>query len=95
MKFKSFNESLNESTKDLSLNIKIENIDEATRKDILKLLSFMEWTGTVGASRLVKVYCDGDGHFRPKITVEGEELNNYTPPDNVKDGGDYNLDLGS
>ena len=31
----------------------------------------MQWTGAVGASREFKAFFDGDGHFRPKIKVEG------------------------
>lgn len=33
----------------------------------LAMLKYMQFLGSVGASRKVAMYCDGDGSFRPKF----------------------------
>ena len=58
----------------VTLNVKIENVDKSTAEDFLKMFAFMQWTGMVGAGRSFEAYFDGDGHFRPKIKVEGHNL---------------------
>jgi len=62
---------LNEGESDVTLNVTISNIDQSTAKDFLKMFAYMEWTGAVGTSRSMEAFFDGDGHFRPKITVDG------------------------
>ena len=69
---KLFENFLNEADDDkVTLNVTISNIDQETADDFLKMFAFMQWTGIVGAGRSFKAYFDGDGHFRPKIKVEG------------------------
>ena len=34
----------------------------------------MEYCGNVGTARTFRGFVDGDGHFRPKINVEGHDL---------------------
>ena len=63
---------LNEVEDDkVTLNVTISNIDQSTADDFLKMFCFMEYCGSVGTSRTFRGFLDGDGHFRPKIKVEG------------------------
>lgn len=58
----------------VTLNVTISNIDQETADDFLKMFAFMEYCGNVGTARTMKGFFDGDGHFRPKIKVEGVDL---------------------
>lgn len=87
-------EGLNEDNSDnVTLNVKISNIDPSTAQDFLKMFSFMEWTGNVGASRGFKAFFDGDGHFRPKIKVEGHDLKDADWGSDYDDEKDDHLEL--
>jgi hypothetical protein len=58
----------------------------------LSMLNYMEVLGSVGSSRKVTLYCDGDGDFRPKFKFDLENLNFVEP---VKDDdGDHVYDAG-
>lgn len=61
-------------------------------KKFLQMLDCMRWTGSVGASRTVAFYADGDGDFRPfDFKLNGKEIKskvnwskfdkNWTPKD--------------
>lgn len=106
------NESLNEKAKQdlkeedifeidnngkITLKVEIKNIDKSTAKDFLKMFKFMEWCGNVGAGRSLKAYFDGDGHFRPKIKVEGINLKDIEFINNEDDweGDEINLGFGA
>ncbi len=66
---------LNESgDEQVTLNVTISNIDQETANDFLKMFAFMEYCGAVGTARTMKAFFDGDGHFRPKIKVEGVDF---------------------
>lgn len=58
----------------VTLNVTISNIDQETADDFLKMFAFMEYCGNVGTARTMRGFFDGDGHFRPKIRVEGVDL---------------------
>ena len=58
----------------VTLNVTISNIDKETAQDFLKMFAFMEYCGSVGTARTFRGFVDGDGHFRPKINVEGHDL---------------------
>lgn len=80
----------------VELNVKISNLDQSTAQDFLKMFAFMQWTGAVGASRGFKAFFDGDGHFRPKIEVEGHELKEVDlSKDWDQDGDELELDFGA
>jgi hypothetical protein len=78
----------------VTLNVTISNIDQETANDFLKMFAFMEWCGAVGSGRSFKAYFDGDGHFRPKITVEGIDLKDVDLTGDYDDEKDDTLDLG-
>ena len=72
---KVFEDFLNEANDDkVTLNVTISNIDQETAQDFLKMFAFMEYCGNVGTARTMRGFFDGDGHFRPKIKVEGVNL---------------------
>ena len=72
---KLFEEFLKEAEDEMvTLNVTISNIDRSTADDFLKMFAFMEYCGAVGTSRTMRGFLDGDGHFRPKINVEGIDL---------------------
>ena len=72
---KEFESFVNEAEDDMvTLNVTISNIDQETADDFLKMFAFMEYCGVVGTSRTMKAFFDGDGHFRPKISVEGVDF---------------------
>jgi hypothetical protein len=76
MEIKNFKSFLNEGEDPdkVTLNVKITNLDKSTAEDFLKMFAFMEYCGAVGTSRTMRAFFDGDGHFRPKIEVEGTDL---------------------
>lgn len=72
---KLFENFLTEAEDDMvTLNVTISNIDKSTADDFLKMFAFMEYCGAVGTARTMRGFLDGDGHFRPKIKVEGIDL---------------------
>ena len=91
---KLFEQHINEAEGDgVTLNVTISNIDQETAEDFLKMFAFMEWTGVVGASRSFKAFFDGDGHFRPRIKVEGHDLKNVDLSKEYNDDKDDTLEL--
>jgi len=46
-------------------------IPERWLPDFVAMLKAMEYCGSVGASRWVCLYSDGDGDFRPKFNISG------------------------
>ena len=78
----------------VTLNVTISNIDQETADDFLKMFAFMEWCGAVGSGRSFKAYFDGDGHFRPKIKVEGIDLKDVDLTGDYDDEKNDTLDLG-
>jgi hypothetical protein len=72
---KIFEDFLNEAEDGMvTLNVTISNIDRETADDFLKMFAFMEYCGNVGTARTMRAFFDGDGHFRPKIKVEGVDF---------------------
>ncbi len=90
---KVFEDFLTEADGDtVTLNVTISNIDQEIAQDFLKMFAFMEFCGQVGTSRTMRAFFDGDGHFRPKIKVEGVDFKDVDfaqLPD-----GEIDLDLG-
>ena len=51
--------------------VEIDNITEAQRIALEDLLATWVRLGSLGASRWTSFFADGDGNFRPKITMDG------------------------
>lgn len=56
-----------------TLNVMIENVTESQEIALNDLFATWRELGSVGASRWTAFYADGDGDFRPKITINGEK----------------------
>lgn len=50
----------------------------------MSMLKYMQYLGSAGSSRMVALYADGDGDFRPKFTTDIEWCE--VKPVNDKDG---------
>lgn len=61
-----------------AIDIRIENITEAQAIAIESLLATWQSLGGLGASRWTAFYADGDGNFRPRITVDGRKAEHTT-----------------
>jgi hypothetical protein len=55
------------------MKIEIENLTEAQQIALEDLLATWVQLGRIGSSRWTNFYADGDGNFKPKITVDGHE----------------------
>jgi len=60
----------------LTTTIVIENLTESQLIAIKEFLCQWQFLGGIGSSRWTAFYADGDGNFRPKITIDGK------PPEN-------------
>ena len=56
-----------------TLNVVIENVTEAQEIALNDLFATWHMLGNIGSSRWTAFFADGDGDFRPKITVNGEK----------------------
>ena len=55
------------------MKIEIKNLTTAQEVALEDMLSVWEYLGSIGSSRWTAFYADGDGNFRPKITVNGKK----------------------
>ena len=60
-----------------TLTIEINNLTEAQAIAIEDMMSTWVSLGNMGSSRWTKFYADGDGNFRPKITVNGRKAKHF------------------
>lgn len=56
----------------MKIIIEIDNIQLAHAKAIEHMLALWQRLGSWGSSRWVSFFADGDGNFRPHITVNGK-----------------------
>lgn len=59
--------------KNISMIIEITNLTIAQKMAIEDMLSYWILLGSVGSSRWTSFFADGDGNFKPKITVNGND----------------------
>ena len=71
---KNFEEFLNESKDEErhELNVKFSNLKDHQLLELQKLLTVMQYSGNVGASRDFKIGLDGDGGFRMTVEMDKE-----------------------
>src|SRR5579863_7579919 len=68
-----------------TLTVVIENVTEAQEIALNDLFATWQMLGNLGSSRWTAFFADGDGDFRPRITVNGEKakftdlINRETP----------------
>jgi hypothetical protein len=87
------------SEKTESIHIIIRNLTKPQALAIEEMLAWWQRLGSWGSSRNVTFFADGDGNFRPQITVDGRKPEfkgselcgekTFRP----KDGGDINIDF--
>ena len=63
------------------MEIKIDNLTEAQEIAIEHMLYMFQYLGGVGSSRTIKFFADGDGNFRPKITIDGNKPKKFVVPE--------------
>ena len=56
-----------------TLTVVIENVTESQEIALNDLFATWQMLGNLGGSRWTAFFADGDGDFRPKITVNGEK----------------------
>jgi len=50
--------------------ITLDNVLPADAIALKKMFEYMQYLGAVGSSRMCSFYADGDGSFRPKVTID-------------------------
>ncbi len=55
------------------LVITLDNVKQSDAIALLKMFKYMQYLGSVGASRMCSFYADGDGDFHPKVSFEYPE----------------------
>lgn len=55
-----------------TLEIKLENLTDAQAIAVEEMLAVWQSLSSIGSSRYVAFFADGDGNFHPKISVNGE-----------------------
>jgi len=75
--------------KEFTIKVKME---ERWVPYFCSMLKYMEHLGSVGGSRTVGIYADGDGDFRPDFDFENIEYEDVDPV--IDDYGDRVYDAG-
>jgi hypothetical protein len=77
------------------MEIKIENLTKAQEIAIENLLANWQFMGKAGVSRWTCFYADGDGNFRPKITIDGKspEISKIVNDEDFWQGNEYRIDF--
>ena len=57
----------------VTAHIRIDNLTQPQLKAIHALMHQWQSLGNLGASRWTAFFADGDGNFRPRITVNGKQ----------------------
>lgn len=87
----------------VKLTVEIENIDKAQAIALEDMFRTWVALGSMGGSRWTAFFADGDGNFRPKIKVNGQDAQ-YAPDDVIDDnfrknyiwdGDEYRIDFDS
>lgn len=55
------------------LVVTFDNVNQADALALKKMFEYMQHLGSVGSSRNCTFFADGDGSFRPKVTVDYPE----------------------
>lgn len=55
----------------MKLTVEIDNLTDAQAEALQEMFSMWMRLGGLGSSRYVAFYADGDGNFRPHVTVNG------------------------
>ena len=73
MELTNFDKFLNEEVeKNKEMTITVKNLAEHQYKAFVELLYAIDVLGSIGSSREVKAFVDGDGSFRADILIDGK-----------------------
>ena len=67
----------------VTLEIEISNLTPSQADAVKNFLFALDLAGSLGSSREFACFVDGDGSFRPKVTIDGEDKKNHTFSKNV------------
>jgi len=80
-----------------TMTITLNNVNQAQAIALKKMFEYMEHLGNIGSSRLCSFYADGDGDFRPKVSIdypeelpEVEEISGVLTGDDIKEARENN-----
>lgn len=78
-----------------TMTIEIDNLTDAQVMAIEDMMATWQMLGGMGGSRWTSFYADGDGNFRPKITVDGAkaEFCDLVDRDKAWEGDEYRIDF--
>jgi len=80
-----------------SMRIQIDNLTKAQEIALEDMMATWVHLGGIGSSRWTAFFADGDGNFRPNITVNGKkpEFSNLVNRTDVWAGDEYRIDFDS
>ncbi len=55
------------------LVVTFDNVSQADAIALKKMFEYMQYLGSIGSSRNCTFFADGDGSFRPKVTIDYPE----------------------
>jgi hypothetical protein len=70
----------------MKMTIEIDNITEAQARAIEDMLALWQHLGAQDGSRWTAFFADGNGGFRPEITVDGKPAERFMPDIGVRWG---------
>jgi hypothetical protein len=75
------------------MTITLDNVNQAQAIALKQMFEHMEYLGKIGASRWCQFMADGDGDFRPKVTIDYPEQLPEVKTDGVnEDTLDFKID---
>jgi hypothetical protein len=73
-----------------TLTVEISNLEPRQANELRRLFAWMGYLGSVGSSRQIQLFVDGDGSFRARFEENGERIE--VPKDD--DSNDEELSFG-
>jgi hypothetical protein len=62
----------------VKFNLEVTAPSEEHAVKLLKMCGFVQYLGSIGASRKFEVFCDGDGSARFTFSVNGKKLPSWS-----------------
>jgi len=79
------------------MTITLDNVSQAQAIALKKMFEYMGFLGRIGSSRLCSFYADGDGDFRPGISIgypeqlpEVKEISGILTREDIKEAKENN-----
>lgn len=80
-----------------NITVQINNITEAQAIALEDMFATWVYLGNIGGSRWTAFFADGDGNFRPKITIDGlkPQFTDLIDRDKLWETDEYRIDFDS